>query len=43
MGVTLSTNDDLIIIDKFIDSNIKEHEIIGGQSVFVLLDVRQDE
>ena len=35
--------EDLIIQEKFINDNLKEHELIGGEKVIVLLDTRQNE
>lgn len=42
MNSTLS-KEDLLIKEKFIDANVQDYEIIGGESVIVLLDTRQDE
>lgn len=39
----LNVKEDLLIIDKFIETNIKPHEAIDGSSVFVLLDTSQNE
>lgn len=32
-GVALDVKEDLIIVDKFIDKNIKANEAIGGSSI----------
>ena len=37
------SKEDLVIKEKFIDANIQEYEIIGGEFTIVLLDTRQDE
>lgn len=42
-GVTLDVKEDIIIVDKFIDKNIKPSEAIGGSSIFILLDFTQSE
>jgi hypothetical protein len=37
------SKEDLFIKEKFVDANIQEYEIIGGDCIVVLLDTRQDE
>ena len=43
MGVTLNIQEDIIINEKPVEKNVQEYEAIGGKSLFVLLDTRQDE
>jgi hypothetical protein len=32
-GVTLDVKEDILIVDKFIETNIKPHEAIGGSTI----------
>ena len=41
-GKTLS-KDDLLIKAKFLEENIQDYEIIGGESTVIVLDTRQNE
>lgn len=43
MGVTLNIEEDIIINEKPVEKNVEKYEAIGGKSIFVLLDTRQDE
>lgn len=42
-GHKLNFEEDILVLEKFVPNSVKEHEVIGGEKVFVLLDTRQDE
>ena len=41
-GHNLKTSEDLLIQEKYVPNSVKEHEVIGGEKVVILLDTRQD-